>query len=65
MPKFVYGIFISIFIFFNLFAVNQYLQYKKAGKWSSYMYGERTYLILSLTAKSALAWQIYGNTLSA
>jgi hypothetical protein len=65
MPKFVYGIFISIFIFFNLFAVNQYLQYKKVGKWSSYMYGERTYLILSLTAKSALAWQIYGNTLSA
>jgi hypothetical protein len=65
MPKFVYGIFISIFIFFNLFAVNQYLQYKKVGKWSSYLYGERTYLILSLTAKSALAWQIYGNTLSA
>lgn len=65
MPKFVYGIFISIFIFFNLFGLNQYLQYKKVGKWSSYMYGERTYLILSLTAKSALAWQIYGNTLSA
>jgi hypothetical protein len=65
MPKFVYGIFISIFIFFNLFGLNQYLQYKKVGKWSSYLYGERTYLILSLTAKSALAWQIYGNTLSA
>lgn len=65
MPKFVYAIFISIFIFFNLFALNQYLQYKKIGKWSSYLYGERAYIILSLTAKSALAWQIYGNTLSA
>ena len=64
MPKFVYGIFVSIFIFFNLFGLNQYLQYKKVGKWASYLYGERVYLILSLTAKSALAWQLYGNTLS-
>jgi hypothetical protein len=64
MPGFVYGIFISIFIFFNLFALNQYLQYKKVGKWASYIYGERAYLILSLTAKSALAWQLFGNTLS-
>lgn len=64
MPKFVYGIFVSIFIFFNLFGLNQYLQYKKVGKWANYLYGERVYLILSLTAKSALAWQLYGNTLS-
>ena len=64
MPSFVYGIFVSIFIFFNLFAVNQYLQYRKVGKWSSYVYGERVYLLLSLTAKSALAWQLFGNTLS-
>ena len=64
MPKFVYGIFVSIFIFFNLFALNQWLQYRKVGKWSSYLYGERVYLVLSLTAKSALAWQLYGNTLS-
>lgn len=64
MPTFVYGIFITIFIFFNLFALNQYLQYKQVGKWTSYVYGERVYLVLSLTAKSALAWQLYGNTLS-
>lgn len=64
MPTFVYGIFVSIFIFFNLFALNQYLQYKKVGKWANYLYGEKVYLILSLTAKSALAWQLYGNTLS-
>jgi hypothetical protein len=64
MPGFVYGIFISIFIFFNLFALNQYLQYRKVGKWASYIYGERAYLVLSLTAKSALAWQLFGNTLS-
>ena len=64
MPTFVYGIFVSIFIFFNLFGLNQYLQYRKVGKWSSYLYGEKVYLVLSLTAKSALAWQLYGNTLS-
>lgn len=65
MPKFVYGIFVSIFIFFNLFALNQFLQYRKVGKWADYVYGEKVYLWLSLVAKSALAWQLYGNTLSA
>ena len=65
MPKFVYGIFVSIFVFFNLFGLNQYLQYRKVGKWVDYVYGEKVYLWLSLVAKSALAWQLYGNTLSA
>ncbi|MEY3681192.1 MAG: hypothetical protein RL547_1805 [Actinomycetota bacterium] len=65
MPAFVYGIFVSIFVFFNLFALNQYLQYRKVGKWATYEFGEKIYLWLSLVAKSALAWQLYGNTLSA
>ena len=65
MPNFVYGIFISIFIFFNLFGLNQYLQYRKVGRWSDYAFGEKVYLWLSLFAKSALAWQLFGNTLSA
>jgi hypothetical protein len=64
MPNFVYGIFVSIFVFFNCFALNQWLQYKRVGKWADYLFGERVYLILSLTAKSALAWQIFGNTLA-
>jgi hypothetical protein len=59
VPGFVYGIYASIFIFFNCFAINMYLQYKKIGKWSDYLYGERVYIILSLVAKSALAWQVY------
>jgi len=65
MPTFVYGIFVSVFVFFNLFGLNQYLQYRKVGRWADYVYGEKTYLWLSLIAKSALAWQLYGNTLSA
>jgi hypothetical protein len=62
-PAFVYGIVISIFIFFNSFALVQWLQYKKAGKWSDYIRGEKTYITLSLIAKSALAWQIFASTL--
>lgn len=62
-PAFVYGIVFTIFIFFNSFALVQWVQYKKVGKWSNYLRGERTYITLSLVAKSALAWQIFANTL--
>lgn len=62
-PTFVYWIFFSIFLFFNCFAVNQILQYKKVGKWQDYLYGERAYIILSLVAKSLLAWQVFAGTL--
>jgi len=63
VPGFVYGIYISIFIFFNCFAVNMYLQYKKVGPWRDYMFGETVYVVLSLVAKSALAWQVFAGTL--
>lgn len=62
-PTFVYWIFVSIFAFFNCFAINMVLQYKKIGKWKDYLYGERAYIILSLVAKSALAWQVFAGTL--
>jgi hypothetical protein len=62
-PNFVYWIYFSIFIFFNCFAVNQVLQYKKVGNWKDYLYGERAYIILSLVAKSLLAWQVFAGTL--
>jgi len=62
-PTFVYWIFVSIFLFFNCFAVNMVLQYKKIGPWKDYLYGERAYIILSLVAKSLLAWQVFAGTL--
>jgi hypothetical protein len=62
-PTFVYAIFFTIFLFFNSFAVNMVLQYKKVGRWRDYLYGERAYIILSLVAKSALAWQVFAGTL--
>lgn len=64
VPGFVYGIIISLFIFFNSFALIQYLQYKQVGKFANYRYGERWYIILSLVAKSLLAWQIFAGTLA-
>lgn len=63
IPGFVFAIFVSLFLFFNTFAINMFLQYKKVGKWADYLYGERVYIILSLVAKSLLAWQIFGGTL--
>lgn len=66
-PGFVYGVFVSLFVFFNLFALVQWLQYRGretgSGRFADYLVGERAYLVLSLTAKSALAWQVFANTL--
>ncbi len=64
-PGFVYGIVISLFLFFNVFAVNMWLQYHKVGKWRDYLFGEKAYIILSLTAKSLLAWWVFSAVLAA
>jgi len=63
IPSFVIFIFVSLAIFFNIFAINMVLQYKKVRKWKDYLYGERFYIILSLVAKSLLAWQVFAGTL--
>jgi hypothetical protein len=64
VPGFVYGIVIAEAIFFFSFGLNQWLQYRRIGKWADYAFGEKTYLVLSLVAKSFLAWQIYGGSLA-
>jgi hypothetical protein len=63
-PAFVYAIIPTIFVFFNIFALNMFLQYKKVGRWKNYLFGERMYIVLSLVAKTALAWQIFAGTLA-
>ena len=63
-PGFVYGIVVSLFVFFNVFALVQWLQYKRVGRWADYLVGERTYITLSLVAKSLLAWQVFAGTLA-
>jgi len=59
LPWFVIPGLIFYFVTFNLFALNQYLQYKKTGKWADYVYGERMYVWLSLFGKSILAWVVF------
>lgn len=63
IPTFVYWIYVSIFIFFISFAVNMWLQYRRVGPWKDYLFGEKMYIVLSLIAKSLLAWQIFAGTL--
>lgn len=63
-PAFVYAIVPTLFVFFNIFAINMVLQYKKVGPWKDYLYGERAYIILSLSAKSVLCWLIFTGTLA-
>ena len=62
-PGFGYGIFDSIFLFFNVFAIKMVLRYKKVGPWPDYLFGERVYILLSLSSKSVLAWQMFAATL--
>lgn len=64
VPGFVYGIVVAQFVFFFSFGLNQWLQYRGIGPWRECAYGEKAYLVLSLGAKSVLAWQIFGGSLS-
>ncbi len=58
IPWFVWAIVVTYFIAFNTFPINMVLQYKGIGRWKDYLYGERVYIILSLAAKSILAWLV-------
>jgi hypothetical protein len=63
IPGFVYVIIASLFVAFNIFAITMVLQYRKIGRWRDYLVGEKTYMVMSLVAKSLLAWQVWSGTL--
>jgi len=63
IPVFVYVIIASLFVAFNIFAITMVLQYRKIGRWRDYLVGEKTYMVMSLVAKSLLAWQVWSGTL--
>jgi uncharacterized membrane protein len=63
IPGFVYVIVATLFVSFNIFAITMVLQYRKVGRWRDYLVGEKTYMVMSLVAKSALAWQVFSGTL--
>ena len=54
----------SLLVLFFSFAVNMAFQYARVGPWREYVFGERGYLVLSLVAKSALAWQVFAGALA-
>jgi hypothetical protein len=64
VPDFVYFIYVIIGIFFFSFAFNMILQYRKKGRWSDYLFGEYVYILLSLFAKTMLAWLVFGGALA-
>jgi hypothetical protein len=59
VPTFVYLIVSIYLILFMVFALNMVLQYKGVGRWKDYLYGERMYIVLSLVAKTILAWLVF------
>lgn len=63
IPAFVYVIVGSLFVSFNIFAITMVLQYRRIGRWRDYLTGEKTYMMMSLVAKSLLAWQVFSGTL--
>ena len=62
-PWFVWAIVASYFVAFNTFPINMILQYLGKGKWSNYIYGERGYIVLSLVAKTILAWLVFAGAM--
>lgn len=63
VPSFVYVIYIVQFVLFFSFALNMWLQYRQIGRWRDYIHGEYAYILLSLAAKTLLAWLVFGNVL--
>ncbi len=62
-PWFVPYIYVFELILFMSFAFNMLLQYLKVGPWKDYVFGERVYIILSLVAKTLLAWFVFAGVL--
>lgn len=58
-PGYLAALIISTFVLFNIFAVNMYLKLNEYGPWKNYYFVESMFILLSLTAKSALIWQVY------
>ena len=65
-PTFVYAIFVTLLVLFMSFAVVQWKQFRArstGGRFADPVVAERAYLLLSLVAKSVLAWQVFANVL--
>ena len=59
-PGFVYSIVFILFVLDGTFALLFWLQWAKIWRFENYVYGEKSFIILSFTAKALLAWINYG-----
>lgn len=63
IPPFVWAIAGTYFVLFWTFPINMILQYSKVGKFQDYRFGERGYIILSIVAKTLLAWLVFAGVM--
>jgi len=64
VPGPVWAIYVSLLMLFFSFALNMWLHYARVGRYANIVSYEKTYLVLSLVAKSLLAWQIFSAALA-
>lgn len=55
-PTYIYGLLAVIVVWVGAIITNIYLLYMKRGVWSSYVYGERLYMLLTVACLSVFAW---------
>lgn len=63
VPWYAWASIAAYFAFFNSFALNMFLQYRRIGWWKNYEFGERVYIWLSLIAKSTIAWIVFSGAI--
>src|ERR1035437_93093 len=63
VPTYVYWIYATTLVLFGGMVANNHMIRTKQGRLKNYLYGETIYMILSLTMKAALVWQIFAGTL--
>lgn len=63
IPGFVYFIYLSALVLYGALIINSYLQIKKMGHWEDYLFGEKSFIIASFIAISAIAWQVFAGIL--
>lgn len=63
LPAYIYWVDAVVFVGFMSVGLNMLFNEQNRGRWADYFYTERAYMIISLAAKSALAWLVFFGTL--
>jgi Heliorhodopsin len=63
IPAFLWVLYVTMFAAWVASMFNLRMIGKQRGRWASYLYGERVFMVLSLVAYTALAWQVFTGAL--